>query len=72
MKHFLVSIYLINREKIFTGVLLMGIGVLIRPETGLYALAVLLVNIKRLKLINYLSFGGLLILPLIHNLYFGN
>ena len=69
---FLVSIYLINREKIFAGVLLMGIGVLIRPETGLYALAVLLVNIKRLKLINYLSFGGLLILPLIHNLYFGN
>ena len=69
---FLVSIYLINREKIFAGVLLMGIGVLIRPETGLYAIAVLLVNIKRLKLINYLSFGGLLILPLIHNLYFGN
>ena len=50
----------------------MGLGVLVRPETGLYALAVLLINIKKLKIGSYLSFGGLLILPLIHNLYYGN
>ena len=31
----LISIYLINKEKIFAGVVLMGIGVLVRPETGL-------------------------------------
>ncbi|MFL2658799.1 MAG: hypothetical protein ACJ0GT_00085 [Candidatus Actinomarina sp.] len=69
---FLISIYLINREKIFPGVLLMGIGVLVRPETGLYALLVLFLNYKKLKLRNYASFGGLLALPLIHNLYYGN
>ena len=69
---FLISIYLINREKIFPGVLLMGIGVLVRPETGLYALLVLFLNFKKLKLRNYASFGGLLALPLIHNLYYGN
>lgn len=68
----LISIYLINREKIFPGVLLMGIGVLVRPETGLYALLVLFLNYKKLKLRNYASFGGLLALPLIHNLYYGN
>jgi len=68
----LISIYLINKEKIFAGVVLMGLGVLVRPETGLYALAVLLINIKKLKIGSYLSFGGLLILPLIHNLYYGN
>jgi hypothetical protein len=50
----------------------MGIGVLVRPETGLYALLVLFLNYKKLKLRNYASFGGLLALPLIHNLYYGN
>lgn len=69
---FLVSLYLINSEKLFPGVLLLGIGVLVRPETGLYALLVLLLNYKKLKLRNYASFGGLLVLPLIHNLYYGN
>jgi len=69
---FLVSVYLINSDKLFSGIVLMGVGVLIRPETGLYALAVLLFNKKKLKPRNYLSFGGLLALPLLHNLYFGN
>ena len=69
---FLISIYLINKNKSFAGVLLLGIGVLIRPETGLFAIIVLLFNNKKLQLRSYLSFGGLLILPLIHNLYYGN
>ena len=70
---FLASIYLIiKKEKISAGVVLMSIGVLVRPETGLYALAVLFLNKRRLKIRDYLSFGGLLILPLIHNLYYGN
>ena len=70
---FLASIYLIiKKEKISAGVVLMSIGVLVRPETGLYALAVLFLNRRRLKIRDYLSFGGLLILPLIHNLYYGN
>tara|TARA_B100000900_G_scaffold330232_1_gene290737 strand:+ start:2263 stop:4260 length:1998 start_codon:yes stop_codon:yes gene_type:complete len=70
---FLASIYLIIRkEKISAGVVIMSIGVLVRPETGLYALAVLWFNRRKLKMRNYLSFGALLILPLIHNLYYGN
>ena len=69
---FLISIYLINKNKVFSGIIFMGIGVLIRPETGLYALLVLFLNRKNLKLRNYISFGSLLILPLLHNLYFGN
>tara|TARA_B100001248_G_scaffold34019_1_gene21838 strand:+ start:3332 stop:5326 length:1995 start_codon:yes stop_codon:yes gene_type:complete len=69
---FLISIYLIKRDKIFSGITLLGVGVLIRPETGLFALLVLFMNRKKLKLENYLSFGGLLLLPLLHNLYFGS
>jgi len=69
---FLISIYLIKRDKIFSGIILLGVGVLIRPETGLFALLVLFMNRKKLKLENYLSFGGLLLLPLLHNLYFGS
>ena len=68
---FLISIYFIKREKIFSGIILLGVGVLIRPETGLFALLVLFMNRTKLKLENYLSFGGLLLLPLLHNLYFG-
>ena len=68
----LISIYLINKGKVFTGVIFMGIGVLIRPETGLYALLVLFLNRKKFKFKDYIIFGSLLILPLLHNLYFGN
>ena len=69
---FLISIYLIDKDKVFSGIVFMGIGVLIRPETGLYALLVLFLNRKKLKFKDYFSFGSLLILPLLHNLYFGN
>ena len=69
---FLISIYLINKNRISSGIFLLGLGVLIRPETGLFALLVLLFNIKKLRLGNYLSFATLLTLPLAHNLYFGN
>ncbi len=68
---FLISIYMLKRNKITIGIFLLALGVLIRPETGLFALGTLFFYRQNITFKKGSSFFLILLLPLIHNLYFG-
>ena len=68
---FLISTYLLKKNKIRIGVLVLALGVLIRPETGLFALGTLFIYRQSITFKKGASFFIILLLPLIHNLYFG-
>jgi hypothetical protein len=68
---FLISIYMLKRNKITIGIFLLALGVLIRPETGLFALGTLFFYRQSITFKKGFSFFLILLLPLIHNLYFG-
>lgn len=68
---FLISIYMLKKNKITIGVFVLALGVLIRPETGLFALGTLFFYRQNITFKKGASFFLILLLPLIHNLYFG-
>ena len=68
---FLISIYMLKKNKITIGVFVLALGVLIRPETGLFALGTLFFYRQNITFKKGASFFLILLLPSIHNLYFG-
>ncbi len=68
---FLISIYLLNINKTKIGVIILALGVLVRPETGLFALGALFFYRKNITLKKVFPFFTILLLPLMHNLYYG-
>ena len=67
----LSALYSFKLQKKYLGTLLIALGVLIRPETGLFAIFALIAKFKLSSLKPYILFGLLLTLPLIHNLIYG-
>ena len=67
----LSALYSFKLQKKYLGTLLIALGVLIRPETGLFAIFALIAKFKLSSLKPYILFGSLLTLPLIHNLIYG-
>ena len=68
---FLVAIFLLKNKHNALGVFLLSVGVLVRPETGLFALFALFNKYKFKSIKMYFFFGLILLLPLLHNLYYG-
>lgn len=68
---FLVAVFLLKNKHNALGVFLLSIGVLVRPETGLFALFALFNKYKFKSIKMYFFFGLILLLPLLHNLYYG-